>query len=65
VESPFTTALGSLVQGLTTLPVKKFLLISNLNLPRRNLRPSPLVLSLVTWEKRPTPPSLHPPVRQL
>jgi len=28
-----TTALGSLVQSLTTLSVKKFFLISNLNLP--------------------------------
>ena len=30
-DSP--TALGSLVQGLTTLPVKKFFLIFSLNLP--------------------------------
>jgi len=50
-----TTALGSLVQCLTTLAVKRLFLISNLNLPWWNLRPSPLVLSLVTWEKRPTP----------
>jgi len=51
-----TAALGSLVQRLTTLSGKKFLLISILNLPWRSLRPLPLVLSLVTWEKRPTPP---------
>ena len=37
-----TTALGSLIQGLTTLAGKKLFLISNLNLP------------WVTWEKRPT-----------
>ncbi|KAK4828289.1 hypothetical protein QYF61_024954 [Mycteria americana] len=45
-----TTSLGSLFQCLTTLLVKKFFLISNLNFPWCNLRPFPLVLSLVTWE---------------
>ena len=50
-----TTALGSLVQCLATLAVKTFFLISNLNLPWCNLRPLPLFLLLVTWEKRPTP----------
>ena len=50
-----TTSLGSLVQCLTTLSVKKFFLISNPNLPWRNLRPLPLILWLVTWQKRPTP----------
>ena len=58
-----TTSLGSLFQCLATLSVNKFLLISYLNLPWRNLRPLPLVLSLVTWEKRPTPPLLQPPFR--
>ncbi|XP_072708486.1 COP9 signalosome complex subunit 5 isoform X2 [Ciconia boyciana] len=58
-----TTFLGSLFQCLTTLPVKKFFLISNLNLPWHNLRPFPLVLWLVTWEKRLTPTSLQPPFR--
>ena len=53
-----TTSLGSLFQCLTTLSVKKFFLISNLNLPWCNLRPFPLVLSPVTSEKRPTPPVL-------
>ncbi|KAK4825788.1 hypothetical protein QYF61_002372 [Mycteria americana] len=53
-EGDSTTSLGSLFQGLATLSVKKFFLISNLNFPWRNLRPSPLVLWLVTWEKRPT-----------
>ena len=40
-----TTSLRSLFQCLTTLPVGKFFLISNLNLPRHNLRPFLLVLS--------------------
>ncbi|KAK4818276.1 hypothetical protein QYF61_009994 [Mycteria americana] len=31
--------------------------------PRRNLRPFPLVLWLVTWEQRLTPTSLQPPFR--
>ncbi|KAK4832220.1 hypothetical protein QYF61_021067, partial [Mycteria americana] len=60
-----TTSLGSLFQCLTTLSVNKFFLISNLNPPWCNLRPFPLVLSLVTWEKRPTPTWLQPPYRQL
>ncbi|KAK4820465.1 LOW QUALITY PROTEIN: hypothetical protein QYF61_027747 [Mycteria americana] len=47
-----TTSLGSLCQCLTTLSVQKFFLISSLNLPWCNLRPFPLVLSLITWEKR-------------
>ncbi|KAK4831669.1 hypothetical protein QYF61_018636 [Mycteria americana] len=59
------TSLGSLFQCLTTLSVKKFFLISSLNLPWCNLRPFPLVLSLVTWEKRPTPALLQPPFREL
>ncbi|KAK4810608.1 hypothetical protein QYF61_007345 [Mycteria americana] len=58
-----TTSLGSLFQCLTTLSVKKFSLISNLNLPWHNLRLFPLVLSLVNWEKRLTPTSLQPPFR--
>ncbi|KAK4820813.1 hypothetical protein QYF61_007207 [Mycteria americana] len=58
-----TTSLGSMFQCLTTLSVK-FFLIPNLNVSRRNLRPFPLVLSLVTWKKRPTPTSLQPPFRQ-
>jgi len=60
-----TTSLGSLFQCLTTLSVKTFFLISNLNLPRRSLRPLPLVLSLVTWERRPAPASRRPPFRLL
>ena len=47
------TSLGSLFQCLTTPSVKEFSLISNRNLSWCNLRPLPLVLSLVSWEKRP------------
>ena len=54
-DSDSTTSLGSLCQCLATLPEKKFFLISNLNLPWCNIRPLPLILSLVTWEKRPIP----------
>ncbi|KAK4821778.1 LOW QUALITY PROTEIN: hypothetical protein QYF61_000839 [Mycteria americana] len=60
LDGDSTASLGSLFQCLTTLSVKKFFLISNLNLPWCNLRPFPLVLSLVTWDKRPTPTSLQP-----
>ena len=40
-----TTTLGSLFQWSTTLRVKEFFLIPNLNLPWCNLRPFPLMLS--------------------
>ena len=43
-----TTSLGNLFQCVTTLCVKNFLLISNLNLPCLSLKPFPLVLSLST-----------------
>ena len=43
-----TTSLGNLFQCITTLWVKKFLLISNWNLPCISLKPFPLVLSLST-----------------
>ena len=49
-----TASLGSLFQCLITLSVKKFFLISSLNLPWRNLRQFPLTLSLVTCKKGPT-----------
>ena len=58
-----TTALGSPFQCLTTHSVKKYFLISSLNLPWCNLRPLPLVLSLITWLKRLIPSSLQPPFR--
>ncbi|KAK4819077.1 hypothetical protein QYF61_025310 [Mycteria americana] len=38
-----TAALGNLLQCLTTLTVKNFFLVSNLNLPSFSLKPSPLV----------------------
>jgi len=43
-EGASTASLGNLCQGLTTLMVKNFLLISNLNLPSFSLQPFPLVL---------------------
>jgi len=43
-----TTSLGNLFQCVTTLYVKNFLLISNLNHSCLNLKPSLLVLSLFT-----------------
>jgi len=48
---------------LITLSVKKFFLVSNLNLPWCSLRMLPLISSLATWEKRLTPTLLQPPVR--
>jgi len=60
-----TTSLGSPFQCLITLLEKKFLLISNLNLSWLNLRPFPLLLSLVMQEKRPTSTLPQPPFRQL
>jgi len=39
-----TISLGNLCQGFTTLTVKNFFLISSLNLPSLNLKPSSLVL---------------------
>jgi len=54
-----STSLESLFQHLTTLTENEAFLISNLDLPRNNLRPLPLILSLVTWEKRPTPTSTN------
>ena len=49
---------------ITTLLEKKFFLMSNLNLPQCNLRPFPLVLLLVTWEKELTLTSSQPSFRQ-
>lgn len=46
------TSLGSLVQCLTILFIKKFFLISNLNHLWPSLRLSPLVLFLAAWEER-------------
>lgn len=55
-----TTSLNSLSQWLAALSVRKFFLMSNLNLPWCNLRPFPFIQSLVTWEKRSTPSLLQP-----
>ncbi|XP_040434752.1 AN1-type zinc finger protein 5-like isoform X1 [Falco naumanni] len=60
-----TASLGSLFQCLTRLLVKKFFLISSLNLPWQNLRLLPLVLSLDTWMKRLIPTPLQPPFRNV
>lgn len=51
-----TTALGRLFQCPTTIWVKN-LLVANLNLPRHNSRPFPLVLSLVTTKRQVCAPS--------
>jgi len=45
-EGAATASLGNLGQGLSTLTVKNFFLISNLNLPTYSLKPLPLALSL-------------------
>ena len=65
-DDDFTTiSLGSPFQCLTNLPESKFFLIPNLNLSCHNLRSFPLVLSLVTWKKRPTPTLSQSPFRSL
>ena len=50
-----TTSLGNLFQCLTTLRVKTFFLMSNLNLPSFSLNSLPLVLSLYALVKSPSP----------
>ena len=60
--SDSTTPLGSLFQSLTTVS-EKFFLLSLLNLPWHSLSPFPLVLSLLSWEKRLTPALQQPPFR--
>ena len=55
----FTASLDSPSQSFTTLFVKKFFLISNLNLPWCNLRPFCLVISLAMRQKILTPSSLQ------
>jgi len=54
-EGAATASLGNLCQCFTTLTVKNFFLISNLNLPSFILQPFPLVLSLHTLVKSPSP----------
>ena len=54
---------GNLFQCLTTLTVKDFFLISNLNLPSLSLKPLPLVLLPQTLKKRLSPSFLLLPFR--
>lgn len=54
LPSNSTTSLGTLLQCLTILSVKKSFPRSTLNFPWCHTRPFPLVLSLAAWEKRPT-----------
>lgn len=60
-----TTSPGSLFQGLTTLFMKKFFLMSKLSLPWSSLRLCPLILSLVVWENRVVSTWLQPPYKEL
>ena len=55
--------LGQPVQCVTTLWVKNFLLISNLNLPCLSLKPFPLVLSLSTLVNSHSPSCLYAPFK--
>jgi len=50
-----TASLGNMGQCFITLMVKNFFLISHLNLPSFSLKPFPLVLSLHTLVKSPSP----------
>uniref|UniRef100_A0A8C8RN79 Kinesin-like protein unc-104 n=1 Tax=Pelusios castaneus TaxID=367368 RepID=A0A8C8RN79_9SAUR len=58
-----TTSLGNPFQCFTTLLVRKFFLISNLDLPSCNLKPLLLVLSSVTLENSLAPSSLEQPFK--
>jgi len=58
-EGAATASLGNLGQGLTTLIVKNFFVISNLNLPSFSLELLPLVLSLQGLVKSPSPAFLQ------
>jgi len=62
-EGESATSLGILVQCLTTLTVKNFFLISDLNLPSFSFKLLPLVLSLHTLVKSPSPAFLQSPFR--
>jgi len=59
-----TASLGNMCQGLTTLTVKSFFCLSNLNLLSFSLKPSPLVLSLHALVKSPSP-ALSQPLQAL
>jgi len=60
-EGAATASLGSLGQCFTTLMGKNFFLIPDLNLPSFSLQPFPLVLSLHTLVKSPSPSFLQAP----
>ena len=60
-EGAATASLGNLGQCLTTLTGKNFFLMSNLHLPSFSLQPFPLVLSLHTLAKSPSPSFLSAP----
>ena len=62
-EGAATASLGNLFQCLTTLMVKNFFLIFDLNLPSFSLKPLPLVLSLRALVKSPSPAFLYVPFR--
>jgi len=59
-EGAATASLGSLFQCFTTLTVKNFFLISNLNLPSFSLQPFPLVCHYAPFWKVPLHPSCRP-----
>ena len=58
-----TTSMGNSFQCFTTLCVKNFLLISNLNLPYLNLKSFLLILSLSTLENSRSPSCLYAPFK--
>jgi len=60
-EGAATASLGNLGRGLSTLMVKNFFLISNVNLPSFSLELFPLALSLHTLMKSPSPSFLQVP----
>lgn len=62
-ERETMVSLGNLLQCLTTLTRKNFFLTTILNLPFFSLRPFPLVLSLHTLVKGPSPDFLQGPFR--
>jgi len=62
-EEAATASLGNLCQCFTILMVKNFFLVSNLNLPSFSLQPFPLVLSVHTLVKSPSPSFLYAPFR--
>jgi len=62
-EGASTASFGNLFQCVTTLCVKNFLRISNLNIPCHSLKPCPLVLSLSTLTNSCYPSCLYAPFK--